>query len=111
MNGLADRLAAEYPEHNEGRRITVFAPGDVRMHTSVDAMLSPTAAFLMAVVGLVLLIACSNLANLLLARASVRGKEMSIRAALGANRGQVVRQLLTESVLLALGGLAVLRRR
>jgi len=104
MNGLADRLAAEFPEHNEGRRITVFAPGDVRMHPSVDAMLSPTAAFLMAVVGLVLLIACSNLANLLLARASVRGKEMSIRAALGANRGQVVRQLLTESVLLALGG-------
>ena len=104
MNGLAARLAEEFPEHNAGRRITVFGAGQVRMHPSVDAMLGPSAALLMTIVGLVLLIACSNLANLLLARASVRGKEMSIRVALGANRGQVARQLLTESVLLSVTG-------
>ena len=104
MDGLAARLAEEFPEHNEGRRITVFGAGQVRVHPSVDGMLTPSAALLMTVVGLVLLIACSNLANLLLARASVRGKEMSTRVALGASRGQVARQLLTESVLLSLTG-------
>jgi len=104
MDGLAARLAREFPDHNEGRDITVFTAGEVRVHPDVDAMLSPSAAFLMAIVGLVLLIACSNLANLLLVRAAGRGKEMSIRVALGASRGQVVRQLLTESVLLSLAG-------
>lgn len=104
MNSLAGRLATEFPEHNTGRDITAFGAGEVRMHPSVDAMLTPSAAFLMVIVGLVLLIACSNLANLLLVRAAGRGKEISIRAALGANRGQVARQLLTESVLLSLAG-------
>lgn len=104
MNSLADRLEGEFPEHNTGRRITAFGAGEVRMHPEVDAMLSPSAWFLMAIVGLVLLIACSNLANLLLVRAAGRGKEISIRSALGASRGQVARQLLTESVLLSLAG-------
>ncbi len=110
MDSLAVRLETEFPEHNTGRDISAFGAGDVRMHPEVDAMLSPSAGLLMAIVGLVLLIACSNLANLLLVRAAGRGKEISIRAALGANRGQVVRQLLTESVLLSLAGgvLAVL---
>ena len=104
MNGLAARLAAEFPDHNEGRRITVFGAGDVRSHPSFDAMLTLSAGLLMTIVGIVLLIACSNLANLLLARASLRGKEMSIRVALGASRGRVARQLLTESVLLSVAG-------
>ncbi len=104
MNSLAARLQAEFPEHNTGRQITVFGAGEVRVHPEIDGMLSPSAALLMAIVGLVLLIACSNLANLLLVRAAGRGKEISIRSALGANRVQVVRQLLTESVLLSLAG-------
>ncbi|HEX9700268.1 MAG TPA: ABC transporter permease [Acidobacteriota bacterium] len=104
MNALAQHLAAEFPEHNTGRDITVFGAGEVRVHPSVDATLSPSAGVLMAIVGLILLLGCSNLANLLLVRAASRGKEMSIRAALGAGRGQVVRQLLTESVLLSLAG-------
>jgi predicted permease len=105
MDVLAGRLAREYPETNEGRKIQVFASKDVRFVPIVDRALTPVAGLLMAVVGLVLVIACSNLANLLLARASAGQKEVAIRLAIGANRGQLVRQFMAESVLLAvLGG-------
>ena len=104
MDALAARLAEEFPNLNEGRNITVFSSKDVRVHPSVDGMLLPASAGLMAVVGLVLIIACSNLAILLLVRGASRARDMSIRLAIGANRAQLIRGFLSESVLLSAGG-------
>jgi predicted permease len=104
MTSLGSRLAREYPKVDKGAGISVFASRDVRVHPQMDLILAGFATALLVIVGLVLAIACSNLATLLLVRGAARVKEVSVRLAVGATRAQLVRHLLTESVLLALAG-------
>ena len=104
LAAIATRLRKEYPVENEGRGIAVrpMSEGAIGINFRGQAVMAGGMMFV--VTGFVLVIACLNLANLLLARAAAREKEMSIRTALGAGRWRVVRQLLTESVMLALAG-------
>lgn len=102
LNLLSDQLAREYPETNEGQRIMLTPPGMI-VPTLRGAFIS-FAWIMMGTVALVLLIACANLAALLLARATERRREIAIRLSLGASRSRLIRQLLTESVILSLAG-------
>ncbi len=101
---LAKQLAVAYPESNENHAFTTVPVSQVALNPGIDGYLFGVAGFLMAIVGLVLLIACSNIANLLLARSSDRGREIAVRLAVGSSRWQLVRQLLAESFLLAGAG-------
>jgi predicted permease len=102
LNVLAAQLGKEYPDTNEGVTIQLMPPGFII--PSIRGAFVSFTAILMATVALVLLIACTNLASLLLARATERRREIAIRLAIGAGRARLVRQLLTESALLALMG-------
>src|SRR5690349_14174320 len=97
-------LEKEYPRDNKGRTVELFSLNESALGINQRKQFSLAGGVLMSVVGLVLLIACVNLANLLLAQASEREKELSIRAAIGAGRFRLVRQLLTESTVLSLLG-------
>jgi putative ABC transport system permease protein len=103
----AKQLEQTYPATNRGVSVRLYPQWEARLEPGTGGVMASASGLLMAVAGSVLLIACANIANLLLARSAVRRREMAVRQAVGASRGRLIRQLLTESLLVALLGAVV----
>jgi predicted permease len=101
---MAARLEAQYPDTNELERVTVLLSNDVAINPDLDSAVAPAGMVLLGAVGLVLLVACANLANMMLARSASRQRELAVRQTLGAGSNRLVRQMLTESMMLAVAG-------
>jgi putative ABC transport system permease protein len=104
LKTIARQLEQEYPNDNKGRNVTLVPLAQATINPGFRGNIVAAGGLLMTIVALVLLIACANVANLLLARASARQREIAVRLSLGATRTQLIRQLLTEGTLLALVG-------
>jgi predicted permease len=109
MQAMAKRLQEEYPTDNAGRTVVMVPLSETNVPPQQRGLFTLAGALMMGIVGLVLLIACGNVANLLLTRAMQRRRELAIRLSLGASRGRLIHQLLTENLLLGLAaaGLAI----